>query len=141
MPSALCGSVCPAAWRDRPGRGSSRVVAAWQLPGTASYSAYVATVGPAPVVYVAQNAVGMPPLPASTSKPASRIVCTYHAADRYSRNAGSAKSQMVFVHADRAAAFRSTQSSAICLASDISHPPSGDGRTACPTSLGADLAA
>src|SRR6059058_900739 len=63
----------------------------------------------------------MPPLPASTAKPASASVRTYQAADRYSRNAGSAKSQIVFVQADRSAAFRSTQSRATSLASDIGH--------------------
>ena len=39
MPSAECGSVWPPAKRERPLRGWRHGTAAWQLPGTASYSA------------------------------------------------------------------------------------------------------
>ena len=39
IPRAECGSVWPGAKRLSPSRGSRRVDAAWQFPGTASYSA------------------------------------------------------------------------------------------------------
>ena len=63
------------------GRGRFTVAASWQLPGTASYSAYMPMVGPGPFVQCAQNAVGMPPEPSSTEKPSRFNRSTYQAAD------------------------------------------------------------
>src|SRR5450631_2079697 len=100
MPRAECGSVCPGAYFDRPRRGWRAVVAAWQLPGTASYSAYAAMVGPGPFANDAAKAVGIPPEPASTVNPAARRQSTYHAFDLYSRKAGSAKCQMTSCQSD-----------------------------------------
>lgn len=63
------------------GRGCFTVTASWQLPGTASYSAYMPMVGPSPFVQWAQKAVGMPPEPSSTAKPSRFSRSTYQAAD------------------------------------------------------------
>ena len=49
MPRPECGSVWPPACSLRPGRGRFTVAASWQLPGTASYSAYMPMVGPGAV--------------------------------------------------------------------------------------------
>jgi hypothetical protein len=117
MPSAECGSVWPGAKRAVPGRGASRVSAAWLFPGTASYSAYVIAVGPSRCVQVALKAVGMPPLASSTVKPSSRSRATYQAQERYSRQAGSAKFQMVRVQSDRRSRCASTQAWAAVVAS------------------------
>ena len=45
--------------------------------------------GPLPLLQVARNAVGMPPVPASTSNPSSFRRATYQADDLYSRSAVS----------------------------------------------------
>ena len=42
---------------------------AWPMPGSASYSHRMATVGPSPVSMVARKAVSTPPTPCSTLKP------------------------------------------------------------------------
>ena len=92
------------------------VAASWQLPGTASYSAYMPIVGPSPFVQWAQKAVGMPPEPSSTEKPSRFIRSTYQAADRYSRQAVSPKSKMVRVQADSSGWMPSIQASAVSCA-------------------------
>ena len=66
-------------------------------------------VGPGPFDHVAEKAVGMPPEPSSTLKPSARSVLTYHAAERYSRHAVSARCQMREFHADHSGCFSSTQ--------------------------------
>jgi hypothetical protein len=101
-PRAECGSVCPPARGLSPGRGPARVAAAWQLSGTASYSAIVATTGPARP-FRAAKAVGIPPLPGSTSHPRAESRSTYQAAERYSRQAVSPKSQIVRFQDDHSA--------------------------------------
>ena len=53
------------------------------------------SIGPSPLDQVAQKAVGMPPDPSSTSNPSRRRRSTYQAADLYSRQAGSCRSQTV----------------------------------------------
>ena len=69
-------------------------------------------VGPSPFDQVAQKAVGMPPEPTSTVKPSARSRSTYQAADLYSRQDGSWKSQIVMWSRDSAALFRAIQSRA-----------------------------
>ena len=64
--------------------------------------------GPAPFDHSARNAVGMPPLPASTAKPSCSSRSTYHAAERYSRKAGSAKSQIVALQDEKSSIRSST---------------------------------
>src|SRR5690606_20813674 len=125
MPRPECGSVWPPACSLRPGRGRLTVAASWQLPGTASYSAYMPTVGPAPftppLVQWAQKAVGMPPDPSSTEKPSRFRRSTYQAADWYSRQAVSPKSKMVRVQADSSGPDRSTKASAVVSAGVIAN--------------------
>ena len=60
-------------------------------------------VGPLPFDQVAEKAVGMPPEPSSTLKPSARSRFRYHAHERYSRQAVSAKSQIWAFHDDQSA--------------------------------------
>ena len=70
-----------------------------------------------PLFQTAQKAVGMPPEPSSTSKPSLRSRSTYQAADLYSRQAGSWKSQIVLCQLESCSSFSATQSSAVCFSS------------------------
>src|SRR5438876_151453 len=79
-------------------------------------------VGPLPFSQIAQNAVGIPPLPGSTSNPSPRKRPTYHSADLYSRQAVSAKSQMFQCHSDHSRQRASIQDSAVAFGSDIDSP-------------------
>src|SRR5438093_12692762 len=76
-------------------------------------------VGPFPFSQIAQNAVGMPPLPASTSNPSLRKRSTYHSADLYSRQAVSAKSHIFRCHPDQSRMRASIQDRAVEFGSDI----------------------
>src|SRR6188472_2247832 len=86
--------------------------------------------GPLPFDHSARNAVGMPPVPASTAKPSRVSRSTYQAAERYSRKAGSAKSQIVALQAERSCIRSSTHPktsavavlTALPIASPSAHP-------------------
>src|SRR6516162_43229 len=65
----------------------------------------------------------MPPLPDSTLKPARRKRSTNHAAERYSRQAGSANSQIVRCHSERACRCSSTQPCASSLTAVMAGSP------------------
>ena len=80
-------------------------------------------VGPGPFDHVAENAVGMPPEPSSTVKPSARSVFTYHSAERYSRQAVSARCQIWAFHADQRAWFSSTQRNASARAASLMTVP------------------
>jgi hypothetical protein len=69
-----------------------------------------------PEPQLAAKAVGMPPEPSSTEKPARFSRSTYQAADWYSRQAVSPKSKMVRVQADSSGWMLSMQASAVSCA-------------------------
>ena len=73
-------------------------------------------VGPLPFDQCAAKAVGMPADPSSTSKPSARSRFTYHSAERYSRQAVSAKSQIVAHQADQFCRLASIHLCAVCVA-------------------------
>src|SRR5438309_797495 len=81
---------------------------AWPIPGSASYSQRIATVGPSPVSMVARNAVATPATPRSTLKPCLSRKSPSHAAALTSWYASSGLSWICRDSFSRSSARRST---------------------------------